>query len=64
MVVVASKIDTMQDSERVDRLKARGYSDDQIARIHAPVGLDIGSKSPAEIAISVMAQITQALRQG
>lgn len=55
---------TRTHAKRVDRLKARGYSDDQIARIHAPVGLDIGSKSPAEIAISVMAQITQALRQG
>ncbi|WP_288926841.1 XdhC family protein [uncultured Maritimibacter sp.] len=55
---------TRTHAKRVDRLKARGYSDDHIARIHAPVGLDIGSKSPAEIAISVMAQITQALRQG
>jgi xanthine dehydrogenase accessory factor len=55
---------TRTHAKRVDRLKERGYSDDQIARIHAPVGLDIGSKSPAEIAISVMAQITQALRQG
>ncbi|MBL6429438.1 MAG: XdhC family protein [Maritimibacter sp.] len=55
---------TRTHAKRVDRLKARGYSDDQIARIHAPVGLDIGSKSPAEIAISVMAQITQVLRQG
>lgn len=55
---------TRTHAKRVDRLKARGFSDDQISRIHAPVGLDIGSKSPAEIAISVMAQITQALRQG
>ncbi|MGR3364586.1 MAG: XdhC family protein [Maritimibacter harenae] len=55
---------TRTHAKRVDRLKERGYSEDQIARIHAPVGLDIGSKSPAEIAISVMAQVTQALRQG
>ncbi|WP_138423979.1 XdhC family protein [Maritimibacter alexandrii] len=55
---------TRTHAKRVDRLKERGFSDDQISRIHAPVGLDIGSKSPAEIAISVMAQITQALRQG
>ncbi|MCZ6838452.1 MAG: XdhC family protein, partial [Alphaproteobacteria bacterium] len=35
-----------------------------IARIHAPIGLNIGGKSPAEIAISIMAQITEVLHQG
>lgn len=55
---------TRTHAKRVDRLKDRGFTDEQIARIHAPVGLDIGSKSPAEIAISVIAQVTQALRQG
>ena len=49
--------------KRVDRLVELGFNPDDIARIHAPVGLDIGSKSPAEIAISVMAEITQVLRQ-
>ena len=51
-------------AKRVARLIERGFSDEQIARIHAPVGLDIGSRSPAEIAISVMAEITQRLRKG
>ncbi|WP_298494194.1 XdhC family protein [uncultured Maritimibacter sp.] len=51
-------------AKRVERLGERGFSADQIARIHAPVGLDIGAKSPAEIAVSAMAQITQVLRQG
>lgn len=51
-------------AKRVERLAAAGYSAAEIARIHAPVGLDIGAKTPAEIAVSVMAQITQALRQG
>jgi xanthine dehydrogenase accessory factor len=46
---------------RVERLKEAGYTDDEIARIHAPVGLAINAKSPAEIAISIMAQITQVL---
>lgn len=50
--------------KRVERLAAAGITEGEIARIHAPVGLDIGAKSPAEIAISVLAQITQVLRQG
>lgn len=49
---------------RVARLQAEGFSDAEIARIHAPVGLDIGAKTPAEIAISVLAQITAVLRRG
>lgn len=51
-------------AKRVERLQAEGLSESEIARIHAPVGLDIGAKTPAEIAISVLAQITQRLRQG
>lgn len=48
---------------RLERLKAAGIRDDQLSRIHAPIGLDIGAVSPAEIAVSIMAQITQRLRQ-
>lgn len=55
---------TRTHAKRVDRLTAKGFTEAQIARIHAPVGLDIGAKSPAEIAVSVMAQITQRLRRG
>ncbi|AWB48733.1 XdhC/CoxI family protein [Gemmobacter aquarius] len=55
---------TRTHAKRVERLQAAGFSPDDIARIHAPVGLDIGAKTPAEIAVSVMAQITQALRKG
>jgi xanthine dehydrogenase accessory factor len=50
-------------AKRLDRLAADGFTPEEIARIHAPVGLDIGAKTPAEIAVSVMAQITQTLRQ-
>ncbi len=46
---------------RVERLKAQGVSETDIARIHAPIGLDIGAVSPAEIAVAIMAQITERL---
>ncbi len=43
---------------RVDRLKEAGFNDEDIARIHAPIGLNIGGISPAEVALSILAQIT------
>lgn len=49
-------------ASRVERLTDRGFSEQQIARIHAPIGLDIGAQGPAEIAISIMAEITASLR--
>jgi len=48
---------------RVSRLKEAGFEDAQIAKIHGPIGLDIGAKSPAEIAISVMGEMTDRLRR-
>lgn len=54
---------TRTHAKRVTRLQEAGFSDDAIARIHAPVGLNIGGKSPAEIAVSIMAQITDVLRR-
>jgi xanthine dehydrogenase accessory factor len=50
-------------AKRLERLGAEGLSGDELARIHAPIGLALGAKSPAEIAISVMAQITQVLHR-
>ena len=50
-------------AKRLERMKAEGFSDDQLARIHAPVGLDIGAVTPAEIAVSVLAEIILALRK-
>lgn len=49
---------------RLERLKSNGASDAQLARIHAPIGLDIGAVSPAEIAVSILAEITARLRLG
>jgi len=49
-------------ARRLERFKAQGISDSDIARIHAPIGLDIGAISPAEIAVAIMAQITARLR--
>ncbi len=50
--------------KRLARLRDAGVTEAQIARIHAPVGLAIGARSPAEIALSILAQITQTLRTG
>lgn len=49
---------------RLERLRAAGFDEETQARLHAPVGLPLGGRSPAEIAISIMAEMTQALRQG
>src|SRR5215218_3605683 len=47
---------------RLERLKSQGASDVALARIHAPIGLNIGAVSPGEIAVSIIAEITARLR--
>ena len=44
------------------RLRARGFSDEQIARLHTPLGVSIGASTPEEIAVSVMAELIAARR--
>ncbi len=55
---------TRTHGKRLERLAAAGVAAPDLARIHAPVGLDIGARSPAEIAVAIMAQVTARLRQG
>ena len=50
-------------ASRLDRLRASGVDGDSIARLHGPVGLKIGAQTAAEIAISIMAEITATLRK-
>lgn len=49
--------------KRVERLTAKGFGADAIARIKAPIGLDIGAVTPQEIAVSVLGEIILALRK-
>ena len=46
-------------AKRVTALREAGVSDEQISRIHAPIGLDLGGRSPGEIALAIMAEIVQ-----
>ena len=52
---------TRTHAKRLDRLRETGLEDAQLARIHGPIGLAIGAKSPAEIALAILAQATQVL---
>jgi len=52
-----------QDKRNI-RLQDRGLGTDDLARLHGPIGLDIGSQAPAEVAVAILAEIIQEMRQG
>jgi xanthine dehydrogenase accessory factor len=50
-------------AKRLERMRARGVDEAALMRIHAPIGLDIGAVSPAEIAVSIIGEIVASLRK-
>ncbi|HWN69494.1 MAG TPA: XdhC family protein, partial [Haliangium sp.] len=54
---------TRTQAARLGRMRGLGFDDATLARIHGPVGLDIGARSTAEIAVSILAQIVERLRR-
>jgi xanthine dehydrogenase accessory factor len=51
-------------AKRLERLKAEGFGENELSRIHGPIGLNIGAVSQAEIAVSIIGEMTNVLRRG
>ncbi len=54
---------TRTHAKRIARLQEANFDEARIGRIHAPIGLDIGARSPAEIAVAIMAEVIKTLRR-
>ena len=50
-------------ARRIERMRAQGFDEAALSRIHAPIGLDIGAVSPSEIAVSIIGEIVASLRK-
>jgi len=46
-------------AKRMERLRQEGFSAEQLARIHGPIGIELGARTPEEIAVSILAQIVE-----
>jgi xanthine dehydrogenase accessory factor len=51
-------------AKRLDRLRAEGFSEAELDRIHGPIGMPIGAKTPEEIALSILAEVVRVQRRG
>ncbi|MBF6604095.1 MAG: XdhC family protein [Chloroflexi bacterium] len=51
-------------ADRRERLRAMGVADDALARLHGPIGLDLGGRAPAEVALAILAEIVAARHGG
>lgn len=58
--VLGSKVN---HAKRLERLAANGYSNEQLSRVHGPIGLPLGGRSPAEIAVAILAEVIQSRNQ-